>query len=567
MRFALFIGRYFKYITLNLIVFGLVACGGGGGSTEDVNIPRSPTELVRTETAPAGARIDLQGSNYFPYSEGDVWRYLVYSATQSEPVYEVVKYESMVDYFELPLKARSIIFPIVEYPQPFYPIGQLRTVFRSGGWGEDLDGDQVEEGFKFTFTQVFRGTESISVSGKTITVAHFSNTSTVEIIPSDKDYSNVINIMTEEAYFAPNFGLVKHIGEMKDQDGKVVEPLATRILHAATVSGRDWQESLLDGTLKLVDLKHKDLVFDKLRTRYYASLPADGTFTGGLAIINSSSGAIERILPVLGEPGPMALSADSQFLYVGLDQSSQLMKVDVAQFREVQRAAIGSQRVLGIAVSPVNPEIVAVIRTDLCFGCSGGDTDGIVLFKSMVLQPKVSFNYYYNASLIKFDSTGDFVYSFDSLSTAHSFLRHRVLQDGLEQNEILNSLGLSWSSDMWVDGDELGIGNKIYSLSRGVFIRSIPDSLIECTYMSFGRVACIDSIQSPPIQWQSPMRLVLIDRGSGNVIARPSFYKHQSFTDMRILSGSSGQIAVSERLDGMTHRTRIWLYDSPLLNP
>src|SRR5258708_12495601 len=86
------------------------------------------------------------------------------------------------------------------------------------------------------------------------------------------------------------------------------------------------------------------------------------------------------------EPDAVALSADGSALYVGLDGTSELAKLALPAMTDVGRAGIGAGLIAAtIAVSPADPDVVAVSRADRNVLPS---QPGPVLFRGLVAQPK-----------------------------------------------------------------------------------------------------------------------------------------------------------------------------------
>src|SRR5438046_1412983 len=124
---------------------------------------------------------------------------------------------------DVPAGAAYIAGAILEYATPLYPVGATRTHVRSGPWGEDLDGDGIGESFRFEYTQVFLGFETMQLS-TTVTlndVAHFRNV--IRLFLRGTRSADRSIAFTEEAWFAPGLGLVRAQRVAVDEIGALVD--------------------------------------------------------------------------------------------------------------------------------------------------------------------------------------------------------------------------------------------------------------------------------------------------------------------------------------------------------
>jgi hypothetical protein len=571
--------RIFVTSVLATLAVYLTGCGGGNGGGEPEPLatapittvtqtvtPKAPPAELREEVVPMGSRIDLRSQNYFPYADGDRWTFYKLGASGELIGYETFATSDPPVTSTIPAKASSIVFPLNEYLQPFYPVGSIRISRRAGGWGEDVDGDGAEDGFKFEYSQIFRGTETLIISGKTLTVAHFSNTTTWRIIPSDSDFVDGISSFVEEAYFAPNFGLVKSSQQLLDGNGLPLEPVFTLLLDTATVSGKDWLESLLDGSRIPVELSHRAIVFDPLRNVYYASTPSSATLSSRIATIQSATGSVTYSAPFSDELGALAISLDGQYLYAGLDATGELVKLQLPTFAIAARANIGSTRIVSIAISPTDPEQIAVSRDSTCRGCSGGYA-GIALLKSMVLQPQATDSANW-ATAITFSPDGATLYSLDTASSGAYFFSHKVLADGLVTERLIAKDGVYRAHQIWFDEGQFVLGNSVMNLPALDLVATVPGNVYQCSPMPPGRLICNTTTSGPVSYGTTPGYLELVDRATGSLLASPRYspYANNTVSQQLLTAGPPGQVAISDRLNGYdTVFSRLWLFQSALL--
>jgi hypothetical protein len=123
-----------------------------------------------------------------------------------------------------------------EYTAPLYPVGGTRLVEAQGDLGADADSDGKTDSYRFTYSQIFRGFETVTVLGSQRQVAHFSNAVSLTLrFTSGKSDSTASS--TEETYFAPGIGLVKRDSGPGMRDGAVIVPAYSIQARSATVAG------------------------------------------------------------------------------------------------------------------------------------------------------------------------------------------------------------------------------------------------------------------------------------------------------------------------------------------
>ena len=239
----------------------LSACGGGGGGGEGGSpgngLTPFPTEI--TDTLPPGTRIDVSSKNLFQMGSGDFWQYTKLNAggdpigvtvtrqvtagpdqtghvsiSDDDGGFSVTTYlvsaDGLVDEslfgLNAPQSARNIMGAIFEYATPLYPQGTERKLVRSGPWGADLDGDGTGESFRFEYTQVFLGFETVQLSSfVTLSdVAHFHNVIKLTLRPTAAGNTDYSVTGTEDAWFAPGLGMAKAQRTIVDSDGFTLDP-------------------------------------------------------------------------------------------------------------------------------------------------------------------------------------------------------------------------------------------------------------------------------------------------------------------------------------------------------
>src|SRR5687767_2732712 len=122
-------------------------------------------------------------------------------------------------------------------------------------------------------------------------------------------------------------------------------------------------------TITPVALPTKDIVYDALAQRLYASVPGTASSRANtVTVIDPFTGNILASVFVGSEPGRLALSDDGQYLYVALDGAAAVRRVHVPTLTAGLQFAVGSDPFFGpmlvedMAVLPGNPAAVAISR-------------------------------------------------------------------------------------------------------------------------------------------------------------------------------------------------------------
>jgi trimeric autotransporter adhesin len=153
--------------------------------------------------------------------------------------------------------------------------------------------------------------------------------------------------------------------------------LAVRNPSPGTTSPSIYFNVSFPANVTVLNLPANDLVWDPFAQRIYASLPSTyGPSGNTIAVINPATGAINGYHFAGSEPGKLALSSDSQYLYVGLNGNGSVQRLLLPKFTADIDVSLSSSQFGGLylandlAVSPADPHTFAVA---LGFsGCCGG---------------------------------------------------------------------------------------------------------------------------------------------------------------------------------------------------
>lgn len=582
----------------------LAACGGGGGDEAPSTGTREPLPYLSTDINPAGPRQDVQSQNYFPAAVGDRWNYdvsqngqkstqqLIRAVTAVTPAGEVaiaetyqgstdtqIRYVKTADGSLIspltgstPQAVLNIVGRILEYPALFYPVGAERVVVRQGSWGSDLDGDGVAESFRFEFRQTLTGFETLTVAGLSIgDVAHFRNVVTLKVQPSDLRFGSYTVTTVENAWWAPGIGLMRYDRRADGSDGDVVVSPFSLTVTGGVVAGETLFVRKPDGVVIKVPLLHNDLVYDKSRGVYYASVLGKVPVHGNkIAVIDAVTGSVTYSATAVGsEPTRLAISADGSALYVGFEGAGQLAKLALPGLSEIWRinlpfdGFLGQMYVESMAVYPLDSSLVAVSLRYLNFSPRHS---GVALIKDGVVQPRLTQGHT-GSNMIAFDGSGYYLYGYNNESTEFGLRRIEVLSDGLQELEVLPTSGGIVTRLEWAAGG-LALGAKVYGTStpRLYFKASAPSAGGICTWIYTGsKLVCAtqDIFQSP---FNASLDVI---EGITFILQGSAVYSPGSSNDYlhQIVEGPPGQVAL--RIDSHSFPTigtgAVWLFNSPVL--
>ena len=130
-------------------------------------------------------------------------------------------------------------------------------------------------------------------------------------------------------------------------------------------------------TLTILDLPANDLVWDPFAQVIYASVPSSyGVNGNSIAVINPTAGTVTGFHFAGSEPTKMALSATSNYLYVGLNGNGSVQRLVLPAFTKDIDINLSTSSVLNVAadvkVSPTNTHTIAVaLSPDSCCSFPG----------------------------------------------------------------------------------------------------------------------------------------------------------------------------------------------------
>jgi hypothetical protein len=329
--------------------------------------------------------------NFFPYADGNLWEYKTTSSGTGQPTQTfsntltvagktiIGSVETSVFHQSNPendgrpqnsfaLKDASGITlygnddgsdPVTPQVVPYQPI---HFPLPFGSSYVSLSRKRVIiSGVPVDFTEESRvvGTENVSVLA-----GSFPNAVKLERTQTFLQSGTDIPIVTgkETTWLAGNTGEIKRSLVVQGAGQTTTE---TEELVRAVVDGL---EHLQGSQIRKIQLATKDIAYDAVRNRIYASIPGN---PGQVIIIDPATGTTGPSINVGNEPNKLAISHNAQFLYVGLDGEAAIRRIDLASFTPDLLIPLGLNPIAGgcgpfivgdIEVLPGFPHAVAVSK-------------------------------------------------------------------------------------------------------------------------------------------------------------------------------------------------------------
>jgi len=586
----------------------LAACGGGGGSGGISGNGLAPFPTEKTDDLPAGTRIDVSSKNLFQMGSGDSWQYTTLDAagnptgaTATRQVTSgpdgaghvsltdndggasttnyVVSPDGLFDPHPLgdtPANMANIIGGLFEYATPLYAIGAVRRHVRSGPWGADLDDDGIGESFRFEFTQVFLGFETLKLSPVFTLkgVAHFHNVLKLTLRPTAAGTIDRTITATEDTWFAPGFGMAKAQRATIDSGGAILEAAHTLVFSQGFVAGQTWNISapppVLDGTSIDVPVANNALVYDSARNVYYASVSAFAIDHPNTIATIDPAGHVSFSAPLPSEPNALAIAADASALYVGADDTGDVVKLALPSMVEVARtrlpldSILGEQTVAGaITVSPVDPTVIAVSMAHTSVSPAHA---GLALLRDMVLQPQVTSTNQGLNDLITFDSTGAKLYALNTESTEFGLRRFGVLADGLALEQTLVTASGFGGADfdtraLTFADDRVISGHTLYS-APALETSGMVSTESDCKQQRSGNFLYCFDVRGTNT---GPARILVADASTFVIQASLVYTLSEPGGVRTLVEGPAGQVAIAYAVSDALFVSRIRLFTSSQL--
>ena len=555
--------------------------GGGGGDTPPAADTRPPPAASHTESFPTGDLLPTGGREYLPFAQVGRWVYerqadsgtrLGDAVITSTPgvagqstVTEVADgTTTTTDYrwttrgwefdgqqaLDLPPATAEVLSSLLLYPVRFTATSMPAVQSRRGSLGEDLDGDGVDDGVDVSVVQYVFGQEMVASPGGPVLALRVRTTVTLTLLPSD--YTRYVDLTID---FQQTEWLVEGVGPVRIEstysanDGSASES-EVWTLRSVTVDGVDPFTSGRFPVSRVVPLPNEDVVADRARGVYYASVPAtDPTRGNRIATIAPDTGEVTLSAPVGSSPGAMALSADGQSLFVALDGSGELLQLRLPGMTEVARHRLpvvpfyGQLLAESIAPSPTEADTVAI---SLMRPGISPKHAGVVLLRQGELQPRMTQDHT-GSNLVAFDATGTRVFGFNNETTEFGLRQLAVQSDGLVEETVVNAGGGFYISALDRIGNLLVFGNRAHGTDLSA--RGTLAGARYCRGLSATRIACLND------DFGTTRAVLVFEAATFTQVAALPWAGTEPLDHAVLEPGTTGQVALRDGIQHPAHRT------------
>jgi uncharacterized repeat protein (TIGR01451 family) len=258
-------------------------------------------------------------------------------------------------------------------------------------------------------------------------------------------------------------------------------------------------------TVRSIALHSNDLVFNPSDGFVYASLgSSDSMYPNTIAKINPSLAQVVATLRIGFEPRKLALTSDGSRLYVGLDSTGSIRRVDLAGFTAGTEFSLGSDPFLGtlyaedIDVQPGNNDVLAVALRNQGFSPRHM---GVAIFDHGVARPNRTADHLGSNTMV-FSSVPTRLYG-QNLEFENGFRRMDVDANGVTVLDVTTDIlydggrelvlqdGLIYSAGGTVIDPEARTRLRVYSPIDGSYPTAVavdPSFVYYATYTYSGAI-------------------------------------------------------------------------------
>lgn len=224
-------------------------------------------------------------------------------------------------------------------------------------------------------------------------------------------------------------------------------------------------------TITTLDLPANDIVWDPYAQRLYASMPSSyGTNGNSIAVINPQNGKVTGYYFAGSEPNQLALSSDSQYLYVGLNGNGSVQRLILPGFTpdidvSLGTSAYGTTTAAQLAVDPSDDHTWAVTIEVCC-------NSGLYFYKdSSQLPDYITYPTIYDMAWI--NSGTLYGYGQDTISQVAVTTNGGTL--GQQWNDFVTGTTIDYAAGLIYGND-----GKVFNPSTGLLVGSFDLSASCC---------------------------------------------------------------------------------------
>jgi hypothetical protein len=189
-----------------------------------------------------------------------------------------------------------------------------------------------------------------------------------------------------------------------------------------------------------------------------------------IATIDPPSGSIVGTIQVGSEPGPMALCAGGQFLYVGLYGEPAVQRIDLDGQAVDLVIPLGEHESYGpyyaedLACIPGEPESIAASRFKRNFSPRHA---GVALYDRDVMRPMTTHDHL-GSNRIESSGSSSVLYGFENESTGFRLREVLISEEGLTEGSVWSGLVAGFDGDIvYEDGLIFGSNGAVVDAASG----------------------------------------------------------------------------------------------------
>jgi Bacterial Ig-like domain (group 3)/Calx-beta domain len=185
--------------------------------------------------------------------------------------------------------------------------------------------------------------------------------------------------------------------------------------------------------IRQISLATKDIVYDPVGQRIYASIPSSAANGNSLTQIDPFAGTIGTSVFIGSEPGRLAISTNSQYIYASLDGAAAVRRFDVTSQTAGLQFALGSDSFFGplyvgdLEVLPGQPDSIAVSRRYQNVSPSHA---GVAIYDNGVPR-SVTTPTHTGSTFIEFSSSASTLYGYNAETTDFGLRKMTVSSSGV----------------------------------------------------------------------------------------------------------------------------------------
>lgn len=288
-------------------------------------------------------------------------------------------------------------------------------------YGEDLDGDFINERLELVSTVSFQGYETVTVPAGSYPNCAIVERRAVFTVVASRTGLKVSVVATETAWWASGVGLIKRVARIGD------------------ITAREELVSFVETEFTVLSLPGvSDLVFDPVSQRIYASAIGNpGTVTPIDPVTESAGAAI----PVGIDPVKLARSDDGAYLYIGLDGQPSVQRIDLSgqavdlTFLLGDDPNFGPYFVEDMEVLPGIPNSVAISRKRKGVSAKHG---GVAIYDDGVQRATTTPDHT-GSNVIEFSASAATLYGYNNEDTEFGFRTMAVDASGVTVTDVFTS--------------------------------------------------------------------------------------------------------------------------------